>query len=64
VTEHGQSTSAALTYDEANRKNGEPITWPDGTEIAYGYSAHGELQSVTIPGEGAIDIQTYSWTQP
>jgi hypothetical protein len=78
-----QTASGTATYDDANRKTGETVTypnpsgqpyslsysyqyslagkktrltWADGTEIDYGYSAHGELESVAIPGEGIISV--------
>lgn len=88
----GQQTArATLTYDDANRKTGESVTyptpdgagytlgytqthsfagkktqltWPDGTAIGYGYSLHGELESVSIPGEGTISVNQYKWTAP
>jgi RHS repeat-associated protein len=76
-----------ITYDDANRKSTETITypggfsmgyrydyspagkktqltWPDGTQIGYTYSAHGELDSVTIPGEGSISVTQFKWTAP
>ena len=86
-----QTTSVALTYDDAGRKSSESVvyptpdgagyvlgytqvhspagkktrlTWPDGTAIGYGYSLHGELESVTIPGEGTISVNQYKWTAP
>jgi RHS repeat-associated protein len=82
-----QTASATLTYDDANRKIGEAVTypngatlgysyayspagkktrltWADGTAIDYGYSAHGELQTVTIPGEGSISVNQFKWTAP
>ena len=40
------------------------LTWPDGTAIDYDYSAHGELQSVTIPGEGSINVTDFKWLAP
>ena len=52
----------AYSYDLAGRKasftNAESITY------SYGYTAHGELASVTIPGEGSISYQDYQWLQP
>jgi RHS repeat-associated protein len=82
-----QVTSALLTYDDANRKTSESITfpngsalgysynysvagkktrltWADGTALDYGYSTHGELQTVTIPGEGSISVNQFKWTAP
>jgi RHS repeat-associated protein len=81
------TSSAVLSYDDANRKTNETVaypsglrlsygstyspagkrtslTWPDGTRIDYGYSQHGELQRVSIPGEGTISVNEYSWTAP
>ncbi|WP_337261485.1 MULTISPECIES: RHS repeat-associated core domain-containing protein [unclassified Serratia (in: enterobacteria)] len=85
-----QTTAAVLTYDDANRKTGETITystptgpytlsyqagyslggkqtklvWPDGTDITYAYSAHGQLKSVTLPGEGTLTVTDYTWLEP
>ena len=82
-----QTASASLTYDAANRKTGETVTypdgytlsygygysaagkktrltWPDGTVIDYGYSGHGELSSVTIPGEGTVSVNQFKWLMP
>jgi len=88
-TDHtrSQTSSASASFDAANRKTGETITypdgytlsyaydlsavgkktrltWPDGTPIDYAYSDHGELASVTIPGEGSISINQFKWTAP
>lgn len=86
-----QTTSAALTYDDAGRKTSETVsypnpsggnfslsysyqyslagyktqlTWADGTNIGYGYSQHGELESVAIPGEGTITVNQFKWIAP
>ena len=86
-----QTASGSATFDDANRKTGETVsypnpsgantslsystayslagkktrlTWPDGTNIEYGYSAHGELESVTIPGEGTLGVNQFKWTKP
>ncbi len=88
-TDHGrtQTTSAAYTYDAANRRLSETVTypaghsltyryeytpagkksalvWADGTRIEYGYSAHGVLDAVTIPGEGVISVNQFKWVAP
>ena len=34
------------------------------TLSGYGYSAHGELKTVSIPGEGILSVSQYKWTQP
>ncbi|MGE3432836.1 MAG: RHS repeat-associated core domain-containing protein [Ramlibacter sp.] len=49
-------------YSPAGKKT--QLTWPDGTQIGYGYSAHGELETVNIPGEGNISINQYKWVAP
>lgn len=36
----------------------------DGTNIDYGYSTHGELESVTIPGEGLLSVNPFNWRVP
>ncbi len=86
-----QTTSAALTYDDAGRKTSETVnypkpsggifslsygyqyslagyktqlTWADGTNIGYGYSQHGELESVAIPGEDTITVNQFKWIAP
>jgi RHS repeat-associated protein len=86
-----QTASGTATYDDANRKTGETVTypnptgqpyslsysytyslagkktqlvWADGTAIDYGYSAHGELDSVTIPGDGILSVSQFKWTAP
>ena len=86
-----QIASGSATYDDANRKTAETVTypnpaggsyslaygyqyspagkktrlvWADGTAIAYGYSAHGELSSVTIPGEGSLSVNQFRWMAP
>jgi RHS repeat-associated protein len=86
-----QTASGTATYDDANRKTGETVNypnpggqpyslsysyqyspagkktrlvWADGTAIDYGYSTHGELESVTIPGEGILSVNQFKWTAP
>lgn len=54
--------SYSQTYSLAGKKT--RLTWPDGTAIDYSYSAHGELESVSIPGEGSISVGQYKWTAP
>lgn len=40
------------------------VTWADGTAIDYAYSGHGQLQTVSIPGEGTISVSEYKWVEP
>jgi RHS repeat-associated protein len=54
--------SYAYQYSPAGYKT--QLTWPDETDIEYGYSDHGELQTVTIPGEGIISVNQFKWLAP
>lgn len=54
--------SYSYQYSAAGYKT--KIIWPDGTEISYSYSAHGELESASIPGEGSISANQYKWLAP
>lgn len=56
------SLGYSYQYSPAGKKT--QLTWPDGTQIGYGYSAHGELETVTIPGEGNISVNQYKWVAP
>ncbi|WP_322784560.1 RHS repeat-associated core domain-containing protein [Verminephrobacter aporrectodeae] len=49
-------------YSPAGKKI--QLTWADGTAIGYDYSAHGQLESVSIPGEGSISVNQYKWLAP
>lgn len=51
-----QTSSAVLTYDDANRKTGETITYPAGNTLGYGYtySAAGYKTQLTWPDDTAI----------
>ncbi|WP_167240098.1 RHS repeat protein, partial [Massilia genomosp. 1] len=40
------------------------LKWPDGGVVGYGYSKHGELDSVEVPGEGRISVSAFNWTAP
>jgi len=40
------------------------LKWADGKELSYGYSQHGELETVTIPGEGALSVNQFKWLAP
>jgi len=56
------SLSYSYQYSAAGLKT--QLTWPDGTPIGYSYSAHGELEQVSIPGEGSISINQFKWVAP
>ena len=59
-------TAYSLTYSYQYTPAGKKkrLTWADGTAIDYGYSDHGELKTVAIPGEGILSVSQYKWTQP
>jgi RHS repeat-associated protein len=59
---NGSTLNYSYAYSPAGKKT--RLTWADGTAIDYGYSAHGELQTVTIPGEGSISVNQFKWTAP
>jgi RHS repeat-associated protein len=56
------SLSYGYAYSPGDYKT--QLTWPDGTMIGYGYSLHGQLESVTIPGEGTISVGEFKWFAP
>jgi RHS repeat-associated protein len=58
----GNSLSYGYAYSLAGYKT--QLIWPDSTHITYGYSQHGVLESVTIPGEGGVSVSRYKWTVP
>ena len=58
----GTTLSYQYSYSPAGNKT--RLIWADGTPIDYSYSPHGELQTVTIPGEGAISVAEYKWLEP
>jgi RHS repeat-associated protein len=60
----GGSYSLTYQYDYSLAGYKTRLTWPDGTAIDYGYSAHGELQSIVIPGEGTISVNHFKWLAP
>lgn len=48
------------------RANGqlEALTYPDGTEVAYGYDPQNRLTSAGLPGGGQIQWSQWQWQQP
>ncbi|MCW5221558.1 RHS repeat protein [Verminephrobacter aporrectodeae subsp. tuberculatae] len=60
----GGSYSLAYAYQYSQAGEKTKLTWADGTEISYGYSAHGELESISIPGEGSISVNQFKWIVP
>jgi RHS repeat-associated protein len=60
----GQPYSLSYSYQYSPAGKKTRLTWADGTAIDYGYSAHGELDSVTIPGEGILSVSQFNWMAP
>ncbi|MCW5238500.1 hypothetical protein [Verminephrobacter eiseniae] len=57
----GSSYRLAYAYEYSKAGKKTKLTWADGTAIGYSYSAHGELELVSIPGEGNISVNRYKW---
>jgi len=51
--------SRAYTYYPNNQV--QTYTGPDGITITYGYDALGQLERVSIPGEGDISVTEWEW---
>src|SRR6218665_1136212 len=60
----GSSYRLAYAYEYSKAGKKTKLTWADGTAIGYSYSAHGELELVSIPGEGNISVNRYKWLPP
>ena len=60
----GQTYNLSYSYQYTPAGNKKRLTWADGTAIDYSYSDHGELKTVSIPGEGILSVSQYKWTQP
>jgi RHS repeat-associated protein len=60
----GQPYSLSYSYQYSPAGKKTRLVWADGTAIDYGYSAHGELDSVTIPGEGILSVSQFKWMVP
>lgn len=47
-------------YSLSGRKTS--LIWPDGSVIGYRYSKHGQLEEVSVPGEGTMAVSAFEWT--
>lgn len=56
------SKTLAYSYDANGRK--VSYTNPEQQNYSYRYTAHGQLEGLSIPGEGSISLQNYDWLQP
>jgi len=54
--------SSSYTYYANGQK--KTYTGADGVTISYSYDAANQLQTVSIPNEGAIVYNGYQWTSP
>ncbi|WAC73232.1 polymorphic toxin-type HINT domain-containing protein [Roseateles sp. SL47] len=59
---NGPTLSYGYGYSSAGYKTS--MTWADNTTLEFAHSAHGQLQSVTIPGEGTISVDEFKWLEP
>ena len=53
------SLAHQYTYDGNNQV--ATYTGPDGVTISYTYDLAGQLESLSIPGEGTISVQEWMW---
>lgn len=63
-TPDGSAYTLSYTYSYSPGGKKTQLTWPDGTVLNYTYSAHGELESVTLPGEGNLSVSEFNWITP
>ena len=57
--------TSALPASQRKRCTFLRSTYPNKRTLSgYAYSAHGELKTVAIPGEGILSVSEYKWTQP
>jgi RHS repeat-associated protein len=70
ITYRRGSGAAAIEFSHSlgrrYRANGqlEAMTYPDGTEVAYGYDPQNRLTSAGLPGGGQIQWSQWQWQQP
>lgn len=58
----GVTLSYSYAYTPAD--DVKSLTYSDGTVVEYGYDAQGELESMSIPGEGSITVNDWTWVAP
>lgn len=56
----------SLTHAYTWHPNGQmkTHTGPDGATVSYDYDGQGQLERVTIPGEGDIAVTEWNWVNP
>ncbi|MCR6480208.1 RHS domain-containing protein [Variovorax sp. ZS18.2.2] len=60
----GESYALSYGYEYSLAGKKTQLNWADGSAIDYGYSQHGELETVKIPGEGTISVNQFKWIAP
>lgn len=58
----GFSLTHGYTYHANNQI--KTYTGPDGVEVSYGFDGLGQLEQVTIPGEGSLAVTDWQWASP
>jgi RHS repeat-associated protein len=61
---YGNSISLSYAYSYTPAGYVKSLTYPDGTQVDYSFDAHGELGSLSIPGEGSISVNEWNWVAP
>jgi RHS repeat-associated protein len=58
----GFSLTHGYTYYSNNQI--KTYTGPDGVEVSYDYDGLGQLEQVTLPGEGSLAVTDWQWASP
>ena len=61
---YGNSISLSYQYTYTPAGYVKSLTYPDGTQVDYSFDAHGELGSISIPGEGSLSVNEWNWVAP
>ncbi len=61
---YGNNVSLSYSYGLTAAGLVARMTYPDATEVTYTYDSHGELGSMSIPGEGTISVNAWDWIAP
>jgi RHS repeat-associated protein len=58
----GFSLTHSYTYYSNNQI--KTYTGPDGIEVSYAFDGLGQLEQVTLPGEGSLAVTDWQWASP
>jgi RHS repeat-associated protein len=63
---YGAGVTFSLSHAYTYHANGQIKTYtgPDGVTVGFDFDATGQLQNVSIPGEGSIAVTDWQWFQP